>query len=103
VVHAERARLAEHRVVGEQRGAERAAGVARGGLHPQVLERPSRTIRPFATQLSATPPAMHRFFMPVRRCRSRTIASTISSVTFWMLAAMSQWNCSIGPSMVATG
>ena len=29
--------------------------------------------------------------------------STISSVTFWMLAAMSQWNCSILPSMSRTG
>ena len=26
---------------------------------------PSRSIRPFATQLSATPPARHRFFKPV--------------------------------------
>ena len=33
--------------------------------------------------------------MPVRACRSRTMRSTISSVTFWMLAAMSQWNSSI--------
>ncbi len=36
--------------------------------------------------------------MPVRACRSRAMRSTISSVTFWMLAAMSQWNCSISDS-----
>ena len=29
--------------------------------------------------------------------------STISSVTFCTLAAMSQWNCSIGPSILRTG
>ena len=29
---------------------------------------PSRSSRPLATQFSATPPAMTRFFMPVSRC-----------------------------------
>ena len=33
--------------------------------------------------------------MPVRAWRSRAMRSTISSVTFWTLAAMSQWNSSI--------
>jgi hypothetical protein len=46
---------------------------------------------------------MQRFFRPVRSWRLRTMRSTISSVTFWTLAAMSQWNCSISPSIARTG
>ena len=57
-------RLFEQLVPDEQRGAERAAGVAGGGLNPDVLEGPSRSSRPLATQFSATPPAITRFFMP---------------------------------------
>ena len=55
-------------------------------------------MRPFATQFSATPPAMHRWRMPVRAWRLRAMRSTTSSVTFCTLAAMSQWNCSISDS-----
>ena len=45
----------------EQRGPERPAGVARGGLNPDFSKGPSRRIRPLPTQFSATPPARHRF------------------------------------------
>ena len=64
---------------------------------------PSRMSRPFATQFSATPPAMQRFFMPVRAWRSRAMRSTTSSVTFCTLAAMSQWNSSISLSGARRG
>jgi len=49
----------------------------------------SRTIRPLATLLSATPPARQSRRRPVSRCSVVAIASRISSVTAWMLAAMS--------------
>ena len=42
---------------------------------------PSRWMRPFATQLSATPPARHRFGSPVCACTCRAALSMTSSVT----------------------
>ena len=68
-----------------ERRAERAAGVARGGLDPDVVEGPSRRSLPLATQLSATPPARQRFFLPVI-CAGVAghAAASISSVTTWI-------------------
>ena len=62
-----RARLVEQLVPNEERDAKRAARIAGGRLDPEILEGPSRRIRPLATQLSATPPARQRFFRPVSR------------------------------------
>ena len=59
------ARLFEKLMPDEERRPQRAAGVARGRLDPEVFEGPSRSSRPLATQLSATPPARTRCFMPV--------------------------------------
>ena len=53
---------------------------------------PSRSTLPLATQLSATPPARHKFFAPVFLARLRVRRSTASSSTAWMEAATSMWN-----------
>src|SRR6202023_2631133 len=48
----------------------------------QTLSNPaSRATLPFATQLSATPPAMHRFFAPVVSRSQRARASSTFSVS----------------------
>ncbi|MEZ5287599.1 MAG: hypothetical protein R2712_22915 [Vicinamibacterales bacterium] len=52
-------------VVNELRDTQRASRVAGRGLNPQVNEA-ARSSRPFPTQLSATPPAIHRLSEPVR-------------------------------------
>ena len=85
----EAARLAEHTVLGVEGGAERAAAVARRRLDEDFSNGVSLTTRPLATLLSATPPARQRSSSPVSSCRLRAMASTISSVTCWMLAATS--------------
>ena len=46
-------------------------------------------MRPFPTQLSATPPAMVSCFSPVISCAYRVMRSMTSSVTAWIDAAMS--------------
>ena len=58
----------------------------------------SRRTWPLATQLSATPPAITRFFIPVRACRSRACRTMISLTISWIDRATSLWNCSSGPS-----
>src|ERR1700747_2431840 len=57
---------------------------------------PSRNTLPLATQLSATPPARHRFASPVSSARLRVSRSTASSITAWIDAARSMWRCSSG-------
>ncbi len=54
---------------------------------------PSRRMRPLPTQLSATPPARQRFFIPVWACTWRAARIMISSVTTWIEAArsISRW------------
>ncbi len=64
---------------------------------------PSRRSLPLATQLSATPPAMQRFFMPVCSWMCRPIFITMSSVTFWIEAAMSMCSWSSLPSAGRAG
>jgi hypothetical protein len=64
-----------------ERDAERAAGVAGRRLNPDLVEHAVAQDRPFATQLSATPPAMQRSRMPVSRRANRAIFSIASSVT----------------------
>ncbi len=59
---------------------------------------PSRAINPFETQLSATPPARHRFDSPVSARSVRASFSTISSVTCWIDAATSMVRASTGSS-----
>src|SRR5437868_2982621 len=54
---------------------------------------PSRSIRPLPTQLSATPPARHRFFSPVSLCACRAIRSIASSQTSWTERAKSISRC----------
>ena len=68
------------------------ASPAAGWIH-RSSKMPSRRILPFATQLSATPPAMQSFDMPVASRTWRAMRSTISSVTTWIDAArsMSLW------------
>ena len=46
-----------------------------------------------ATQLSATPPARHRFFSPESRAMARASLSTTSSVITWIEAARSISRC----------
>ena len=58
-----------------QRHAERAARVAGRRLNPDLLERPSRRMRPLPTQFSATPPARHRSRIPVSRSREARSSS----------------------------
>ena len=61
--------------------ADRDAVVAGRGLDPDVLEPPSRAMRPLATQFSATPPARQRFFAPVVSRSQRVRASSTFSVS----------------------
>ena len=63
------------------------------GWIQRFSKRPSRRIRPLATQFSATPPARQRFFMPVCRCTCRGQRSMTSSVTAWIEAARSMSRC----------
>ena len=60
-------------------------------------------MRPFATQLSATPPERQRFFDPVRTRTCRAILSMISSVTDWIDAARSMCRSVIGDSGLRGG
>jgi hypothetical protein len=91
-------------VPGEQRRAERAAGIARRRLDPDPLERPFAQEPPLATQLSATPPARHRFFSrSPSRGRAAPIFSITSSVTFWIDAARSISRCVSSASACAAG
>src|SRR5258707_562663 len=53
---------------------------------------PSRSTLPLATQLSATPPARHRFASPVSSARLRVRRSTASSITTWIAAAVHRKN-----------
>ena len=79
--------------IGRERRAERAAGVAGRRLDPDPSNLPSRSTLPFATQLSATPPARQRFSAPVSAASERVSRSTTSSVTAWIDAArsISRW------------
>ena len=83
-------------VIGGQRGAQGAAGIARRRLDPDPSRRRRRaSTLPLATQLSATPPAQAQILRnrrsPPRATRVRR--STISSVTAWIEAArsISRW------------
>jgi hypothetical protein len=87
-------RAVEQLVPEEERRPERAARVARRGLDPDVSKGPSRRILPLPTQLSATPPARHRFFAARQlRARGARMRSITSSVTFWIDAARSISRC----------
>ena len=72
-----------------QRRAERTAGITGGGLNPDVFKNLLRKMIPFATQLSATPPARQRFFWPVTSRAWRANRTMISSVTNWIERATS--------------
>ena len=48
---------------------------------------------PFATQFNATPPARQRFGISNSSLNDLANFITISSVTFWIDAATSIWNC----------
>jgi hypothetical protein len=91
------------KVVADERGAQCAARVAGGRLDQIRSKQPSRRTLPFATQFSATPPARHRFLMPVSLRSDRVSASTTSSVTAWMEAARSMWNSVSGSSGLRGG
>ena len=68
------------------------ASPAAGWIHSSS-NGPSRSRRPLATQLSATPPARHSFFMPVSAATVRASFSTMSSVTSWIERATSMCRC----------
>ena len=59
---------------------------------------PSRRMRPLATTLRATPPAMQRSGRPVRSWSQAAFASRISSSTAWRLRATSWWKRVISAS-----
>ena len=61
---------------------------AAGWIKSSSKESPDR-IRWLATLFRPTPPAMHKLFWPVSFCSCRAMESKTSSVTCWMLAAMS--------------
>ena len=63
----------------------------------------SRRSRPFATQLSATPPAMQQLSQPVTSRACRAILRTMSSVTTWIDAARSISRCVISLSGLRAG
>ena len=88
-----RAGLARMNVIDRERRAQRAAGITRRRLNPDPAKAASRSTLPLATQLSATPPARHRFSIPVSSARLRVRRSTTSSSTAWMEAAMSMCLC----------
>ncbi len=73
------------------------ASPAAGWIHTSS-NGPSRTIRPFATQLSATPPARHNDAAPVCSCARAASLSMASSTTSWTDAARSISRWVSGPS-----
>ena len=92
-------------------GARRARGATSGARRrrrhrsrrPRAAPRdartgPSRTTRPFATQLRATPPAITRFLAPVRSCACCTQRSTAVSQTTCTDAARSISRCVMSSS-----
>ena len=63
----------------------------------QTFSKPaSRAIRPLATQLSATPPAMQRFLAPVVSRSQRARASSTFSVSSCTRQAISSQCCMEG-------
>ena len=89
----ESARLALMQVVGGERRAERAAGVAGRRLDPDALE-------PAVAQHLAVGHAVERdaageaeVLAPVSVAIERVSRSTTSSVTAWIEAARSMWRC----------
>ena len=59
---------------------------------------PAARMRSFATQLSATPPAMTRVCIPVIFCAVRASRTMASSVTSWIASARSIYACVKGVS-----
>ena len=91
VLHHEPARLAEDGVVARRapRRAPRRESPAAGWTYSSS-NGVSRRMRPLATLLSATPPAMHsRVRARLGGGRAAPSLRTTSSVTAWMLAATS--------------
>ena len=94
VAAARASRLVEELIPGEQRGAERSAGVAGGRLDPDRARTVPRGAagrwrRSSAPRRRPAPGSS----APVRRYSSRPMRSTTSSVTAWMLAARSMCRC----------
>ncbi len=71
---------------------EQPASPATGWMNTR-LNGDSSMMRPFITELNATPPARQRFLIPVSAARPRVRRSTTSSVTAWIEAARSMCRC----------
>ena len=79
----------------EQGGAQGAAGVAGGGLDPDVVEGPFAQQPAVGHAVQRHAAGQHQVLLPRLRVDVRPpCAAPTSSVTAWMLAARSMWICS---------